>query len=99
MVSTTGLMDSDSEPVRTWAEFSELEEIRGVADNLLEVNGVVKAQEPEGATRLIYENGNGFNTRRGNNDKLDKGKQVMDDLEPDIVAYDKHKLNMKHKDK
>ena len=71
---------------------------RGVSDNLLEVHGVVPAQKPEGATRMIYENGNRFNSRMSNNDKLDRAKQVMDDLEPDTAAFNKCNLNLKHKD-
>jgi hypothetical protein len=86
-VSTEGLTDSDSESIGRGAEFAETEEIRGVSDELLEVHGTVPAQKPEGATRLIYENSNGFNSRISNNDKLDKAKQVIDDLEPDIVAF------------
>ena len=98
MVSTAGLADSDSESVGTWAEFAKLEEIRGVSGDFLEVHGVIVAQKPEGATRLIYENGNGFDSRISNNNKWDKAKQVIDDLEPDIAAYTKHKLNLEHKD-
>ena len=37
---------------------------------------MMPAQKPEGATRLIYENGNGFNSRISNNDKLDKHTDV-----------------------
>ena len=68
-----------------------------MSDELLEVHGVVPAQKPEGVTRLIYENSNGINSIINNNDKLDKAKQVIDDLELDIVAFNNHKLNLRHK--
>ena len=55
---------------------------------------MVPAQKPEGETRLTYEDGNGFNSRISNNDKLDKAKQVINDLEPYIVAYNENKLNL-----
>jgi hypothetical protein len=29
-----------------------------------------------------------------NNDKVEKAKEIIDDLEMDIVAYSKHQLNM-----
>ena len=46
MVSIAGLADSDSESSGTWVEFSKLEEIRGVSDDLLDVHGVPPAQKP-----------------------------------------------------
>jgi hypothetical protein len=44
--------------------------------------------------RLIYENVNGINNRLCNNEKVEKAKEIIDDLEADIVAYNKHRLNM-----
>ena len=43
-------------------------------------------------------NSNGFNSRISNNDKLDKAKRVINDLESDIVVFNEHKLNLRHKD-
>ena len=49
-------------------------------------------------TRVIYENPNGFNSRINRNEKLEKAKEIIDELEVDVVAYSEHRLNFKHKD-
>ena len=49
-------------------------------------------------TRVIYENPNGFNSQINRNKKLEKAKEVIDELEADVVAYSEHRLNCKHKD-
>jgi hypothetical protein len=41
---------------------------------------------PEGVTRLIYENPDGFNTRISGDEKLEKAKELIDELEADVVA-------------
>ena len=46
---------------------------------------------------MIYENMDGLNNRIPNNDKLEKAKEIIDDLEADIVAYSEHKMRMGHK--
>ena len=75
-----------------------MEEIRGVRDDLLEIHGVEPRKKPEGCTWLIYENPDGFNNRISGSEKLDKAKELIDELEADIVAYSEHKINLKHKD-
>ena len=107
-VDTSGLLtDSDSDGdslsvennnVGKSIEQRELEEIQGEADELLQVHGVAPGRKGEGITRLIYENSHGFNSRIGGNDKLDKAKELIDDLEADLVAYSEHRLNQMHKD-
>ena len=67
-------------------------------DELLEIHGVEPRKKQEGCVRLIYENPDGFNNRISGNDKLDKAKELIDELEVDVVAYSEHKLNLKHKD-
>ena len=62
------------------------------------MHGKVPTKKAEGVTRLIYENLNGLNNRLSNNEKLDKAQHVIDDLGTNIVAYNKHCLNFKHKD-
>ena len=47
---------------------------------------------------MRYEDPNGFNSRIGNNEKLDKAKEIIDELEADIVAYSETRLNGRHKD-
>lgn len=73
-VSTEGLTDSESDgdSISSGVNFSfsssikqkELEEIRGVRDELLRVHGVAPGSKLEGTIRLIYENLNGINSRR-----------------------------------
>ena len=46
----------------------------------------------------IYENSNGFNSRIGGNEKLDKAKEIIDELEANIVAHSEHHLNSRHKE-
>ncbi len=47
--------------------------------------------------RLVYENVNGIDGRFKNNWKVEKVKEIRDDLEVDIAAYNKHRLNVQHK--
>ena len=76
------------------AELQEMEEIRDVVDDLLEVHGTAPGKKAEGITRLLYENGNSINNRLSNNDKLDKAKDVINELEADIVALNEHRMNV-----
>jgi hypothetical protein len=46
----------------------------------------------------MYENAHGFYSRIDGNDKLDKAKELIDDLEADLVAYSEHRLNQMYKD-
>ena len=84
------------------AEQKELKEIQevlqGVPDELLKVHGVAPGAKPEGVTRMMYENSHGLNSRISGNEKLDKAKELIDDLEVDIAAFSEHRLNMMHKD-
>ncbi|MEJ2137350.1 MAG: hypothetical protein P8X86_19155, partial [Desulfofustis sp.] len=102
-VSTVGLTDSDSEGegehiTAATATYLEREEIEGVCDDLLTVHGVAPGPKAEGVTRLIYENVDGLNTRISDNEKLDKAKELIDELEADVVAYNEHRINCAHKD-
>jgi len=47
--------------------------------------------------RLIYENVNGLQNRLSGNEKVERAKEIHDELEVDIAAYCEHQLNMKHK--
>ena len=76
----------------------EREEVAGIAEELLEVHGVAPNKKAEGVTRLMYENVDGMLNRISNNDKLDKAKEVIDELGVDVVAYNEHKMRMGHKD-
>ena len=86
-VPTIKLTERETESLGTMVEFSELKEVRESVHELLRVHGTIPKKKAEGIIRLIYENLNGINNRISNNDKLDKAKQVIDDLSADIVAY------------
>ena len=70
-----------------------------IAEELLRVNGIAPGKKPEGVTRIIYENANSFNTRISGNEKVEKAKEVIDELESGVVCYNEHRVNMKHKEK
>ncbi len=46
---------------------------------------------------MIYENLNGLNTRMKDSDKVERMRKLHNELETDIAAYCKHKINYKHK--
>ena len=102
-VNTAPLSDSDGEcePVdsvttKTTDQHRGLG-IEGVLDKVLEVHGVAPTRKGEGVTRLMMENPNGFSTNISGNEKLEKEKEVIDDLEADLVALPEHKVNCRHK--
>ena len=69
--------------------FEELE-VREIVEGLLEVHGVAPAKQADGIVRLIYENVNGHNSRMTDNEKLDKIRDVIDELEVVITAFNEH---------
>ena len=69
-----------------------------ISEELLRVNGIAPGKKPEGVTRIIYENANSFNTIISGNEKVEKAKEVIDELEADVVCYNDHRVNMKHKE-
>ena len=76
----------------------EKDEIRGVDDYLLQVHGQAPGRKGEGVTRVLYENRNGLNNRLSGNEKLEKARQIYDDLEADVIAGNEHRLNLRHKE-
>jgi hypothetical protein len=100
-VDATILLDSSKENIEQQQEVERVEKIRvreaGVPDKVLQVHGTAPKSKRAGVTRLIYENVNGFSKRLSNNEKIEKAKDIHDELEVDIVAYNKHRLNMNHK--
>ncbi len=66
----------------------------GVLEEVLLIHGAAPATKPEGVIRLIYENANGISNKLCDNEKVEKVKELHDDLEVDIVAYNEHRLNM-----
>ena len=96
-VNTEALIDSDDESSEDVIQRVRYEEIKGVKDDLMRVHGVAPGVKPEGCSRLVYENTDGLRNNISGNDKLDKAKEVIDELQADIVAINEHKLNLKHK--
>jgi hypothetical protein len=68
-----------------------------VSEYLLKVHGLPPGRKGEGVTRVIYENLNGLQSTPSKNEKLDKARQVINDLQADVVCYDEHHQNLKHK--
>jgi hypothetical protein len=65
----------------------------GVPEEVLLIHRAAPATT-EGVIRLIYENANGISNKLCNNEKVEKAKELHDDLEVDIVAYNEHRINM-----
>jgi hypothetical protein len=45
----------------------------------------------------MYENLNGLQSMLSKNEKLNKARQVINDLQADVVCYNEHHQNLKHK--
>jgi hypothetical protein len=56
-----------------------------------------RRQKAEGIVRLIYENINSIKNQLSNNNKVEQMQAIHNNLEVNLAAYCKHKLNMKHK--
>ena len=69
-----------------------------MSEELLRVHGIAPGKKSDGVTRIIYENANSFNTRISGNEKVEKAKEVIDKLEADVVCYNEHRVNTKHKE-
>ncbi len=69
----------------------------GILDKVLQIHGTASPRKREGSTRLIYKNANGISNRLNKNKKVKKAKEIHNNLEVDIAAYNKHRLNMNHK--
>ena len=82
----------------TFAEYLESRGLKGTLDGMLSVHGVAPSQKAEGVTRLVYENLNGIHTRLANNEKLEKTRELIDELGADIAAFTELQVNWKHKD-
>ena len=58
----------------------EMKEIMEISDEILEVHGLAPGRKAEGITRVIYENSDRLNNQIGGNRKLEKAKEIIDDL-------------------
>ncbi len=77
-------------------EKGRIEEL-GISNKVFKVHGVAPTSKGEGIICLIYENANGLSNRLSNNEKVEKAKEINGELNVDIAAYCKHRLNMRNK--
>lgn len=106
-VSTAGLTDSDTDlesvgSYELWRTINIQEQLevmrfRGVANEVLQVHGVAPGKKPEGVSRMAMEKPNGINTTMKDNEKVEKAKEIFNELEVDIVAISEHRINCRHK--
>ncbi len=89
-------VEDNGEQCRT-AEQEVSKEIRVVLEYLLDVHGLSPGQKRDGVTWVMYENLNGLQSMLSKNEKLDKARQVINDLQADVVCYNEHRQNLKHK--
>lgn len=71
--------------------------ISDIDEGVLQVHGDPPSKKADGVCRLIYENVNGLNNRMSNNSKLDKAREMIHDLEADIVAFNEHRMYLSHR--
>jgi hypothetical protein len=98
IVDGRGQKSTDIEKFTFSGEDHELQQLLEEKRELLEVLGIAPGQKGEGVTRLIYENINGLLAKLSGNDKLDKLRVVLDDLEADLFGFNEHRINKKNKD-
>ena len=67
-------------------------------DENLQTHGTPPGSKPDGVCRILYENMNGLDCRHLQTRKVVKARRLHDELEADIVAYNEHRVNLKHKD-
>ena len=67
-----------------------------IAKEILIVHGIAPGKKPDRVTIIIYGNANSFNTRISGDKKVEKAKEVINELEEEVVCYNKHRVNMKH---
>ncbi len=93
------LHESENNERLTLIEQQERNRVRelGVADEVLQVHGTPPSSKGEGIVRLVYENVNGLSNKLSDNKKVEKAKEIHDELEVDIAAYNEHRLNMQHR--
>jgi hypothetical protein len=68
-----------------------------VSEYLLDVHGLPPGRKRDGVTRVMYENVNGLQSMLSKNEKLNKARQVINDLQANVVCYIEHRQNLKHK--
>ena len=98
-VGTVTLTDSDCESESSEEEMSVQQFLEsGICEDLLKIHGVAPGRKAEGVIRVGMENMNGMPNHINGNEKLEKSKEIADELELDILAMTEHKGNLAHKD-
>jgi hypothetical protein len=80
------------------ASVREQIECQHVTSEHLEIHGMAPGSKPDGVCRILYNNMNGIDYQNMFHPKIVKARCIHDELEADIVAYNKHRLNLCHKD-
>ncbi len=80
------------------AQIQEELAARAVSDEVLTIHGTAPGRKQEGVFCLLYENANGVDCRSMEGHKVRKARVIHDKLEADAVAYNKHRINYRHKD-
>jgi hypothetical protein len=98
-INKTGTIESSGLTCDSDAEHLEISEVNKITipEEILQVHGFAPPKKGEGTVRLIHENVNGFLYRLGGNKKVERARQLHDDLEVDMAAYCEHRLNMRHR--
>ena len=78
-------------------EREELVASQSINDAVMEIHWQRPMEKQDGVIRLVYKNANGIDSWFKDNWKVDKAKDLHDELAVDITAYNKHKINMKYK--
>ena len=75
--------------LREQQEIKELKE-NCIPDDALQIYGLFPTKKGEGIIRLVYENVNGISNRLSGKYKVEKAREIHNELEVDIAAYNKH---------
>jgi hypothetical protein len=70
-------------------EISEINMVE-VPEEVLKVHGQAPLTKADGTVRLIYRNVNGFCNRLSGNKKVERAREIHNNLEADIAAYCEH---------
>ncbi len=101
MIDKTGTLDLSGLNIYKEKESLQLEteEVNGISipEEVLQVHDFAPPKKGEGTVRLIDENINGINTRLSKNEKVERMREIHDELEVDVAAYCEHKINYKHR--
>jgi hypothetical protein len=84
--SSVSSSDSGEDRDAMMRELEEVANLYGVLDDLLRIHGVAPGSKADGVVRLMYENLNGLLSKICGNEKLEKAKALIDELEVDIVC-------------